>query len=237
MNITKNFLTVETPTGLLDLYVATPEKKSPVILVFMEAFGINHHIQSVCERLAQEGFMAVAPDFYHREGRRIVVDYGNREAIFPLLRKLTNDEIIEDVKCTLQFLKDLPSANVNELYSIGFCVGGFMSALSATQFDIKRMISFYGGGMVRPREGFQIKPFLDDLKHIKGKTLFFFGGKDASISDSDINVLRQSLARENVSHEIVIFENGDHGFFCDERKSYDSQAATAAWKRVLEFFS
>ncbi|WP_408097815.1 dienelactone hydrolase family protein [Peredibacter sp. HCB2-198] len=236
MNITKNFLTIETPTGPFDLYVASPEIKSPVILVFMEAFGVNHHIQSVCERLAQEGFMAVAPDLYHREGRRIVVDYANREAIFPLLGKLTNEDIIEDIKGTLKFLKDLPMADLSQVYSIGFCVGGFMSALGATKLDIKRMVSFYGGGMVRPREGFKIRPILDDLKHIKGQTLFFFGGKDASITESDINVLRQTLSRDSVPHEIVVYENGDHGFFCDERKSYNAEAAVDSWKRTLEFF-
>lgn len=236
MNITKNFLTIETPTGLFDIYAASPEKKSPVVLVFMEAFGVNHHIQSVCERLAQEGFVAVAPDLYHREGRRIVVDYANREAIFPLLGKLTNEDIIEDIKETLQFLKEIPTADVTQVYSIGFCVGGFMSALGASKIDIKRMISFYGGGMVRPREGFQIKPFLDDLKGIKGQTLFFFGGKDASIPESDINVLRQTLSKDSIPHEIVIYEQGDHGFFCEERKVYNAEAAADAWKRTLEFF-
>ena len=236
MNITKNFQTIETPSGLLDLYVASPEKKSPIVLVFMEAFGVNHHIHSVCEILAQEGFVAVAPDLYHREGRRIVVDYANREAIFPLLEKLTNEGIVEDIKETLQFLKDLPLADYTQVYSIGFCVGGFISALGASKIDIKRMISFYGGGMVRLREGFQIKPFLDDLKEIKGQTLFFFGGKDASIPESDINVLRQTLSKDSIPHEIVIYEHGDHGFFCEERKVYNAEAAADAWKRTLEFF-
>ncbi|WPU64841.1 dienelactone hydrolase family protein [Peredibacter starrii] len=236
MNISKNFLTIETPTGPFDLYVASPETNSPVVLVFMEAFGVNHHIQNVCERLAQEGFMAVAPDLYHREGRRITVDYANREAIFPLLGKLTNEQIIEDIHGTLRFLEDLPTADLSQVYSIGFCVGGFMSALGATKIGIKRMISFYGGGMVRPREGFHIHPFLDELKNIRGQTLFFFGGKDASIPESDINVIRQTLSKDNVPHEIVVYEQGDHGFFCEERKVYNAEAAADAWKRTLEFF-
>lgn len=233
MNYAGNFLT----TGTMDLYVASPETngKVPVVLVYQEAFGVNHHIRSVCERLAREGFLAVAPDLFHREGRRIEIPYAERRSIMPYLSKLTNKDILDDTKRAIEFLNELPTADVQNISSIGFCVGGFASALAATAFPLKKMISFYGGGMVKRRDGIGLTPFLDDLKKIQAKCLFFFGGKDSSISHDDIGNLENTLVRAKIPFEVEIFEHSDHGFFCDERKSYNQIDASLAWKKSLAF--
>lgn len=232
-----NFLTAETNEGLMDIFVAAPskEQKHPVVIVLQEAFGVNHHIQSICLRLAQAGFLAIAPDLFHREGRRITVDYSNRKDIMPLLHKLTNDGIVSDVKETVKFLETLPHADTDEINVIGFCVGGFASALVATELDIKRMIAFYGAGMVRPREGFALQPIVNHLKKIKAQSLFFFGGADASIPKEDRDAIKRSLEEGKVDFEIVTFDKSDHGFFCDERKTFDAESAPKAWEKTLTF--
>lgn len=235
MTITKNFLTAETKTGLMDIYVASPQVKAPVVIVLQEAFGVNHHIRSICDRLAEEGFLAAAPELFHREGRRIEVDYANRQDIFPLLHKLTNQGLIQDVRDTINFLDNLPLAEIREVATIGFCMGGFASALAGAELSIKKMVSFYGAGMVRPREGFELKPFVQKLATTKARSLFFFGGKDASITEEDISAIRAELKKSKTPHNVVVFENSDHGFFCDERKSYDAEAAKVAWEKTLEF--
>lgn len=237
MTMSGKFLTCETHNGLMDIYVSTPvtKEKVPVVIVLMEAFGVNAHIRSVCDRLAAAGFLAAAPDLYHRTGRRIEVDYADRKEIMPLLGKLTNQMIIQDVRTTINFLEDLPLANTQTVNTIGFCVGGFASVLSASKLKVDKMISFYGGGMVHPREGMSLVPILPDMAAIKSKCLFFFGGQDASISHEDIGTIEKKLTGSKVKFEVVIFEKSDHGFFCEERKSYDPDSARVAWDKTLNF--
>lgn len=235
--MTGKFLTCETSEGLMDIYVSIPSnsQQSPVVIVLMEAFGVNHHIQSVCDRLAAEGFMAAAPDIYHRFGRKIDVPYSERKDIMPLLGKLTNDGIVKDIRNAINFLEDIPGSDTRTVHTLGFCVGGFSSVLAATKLNIKKMVSFYGGGMVHPREGIGLTPVIDEMKSIKSKCLFFFGGKDASISDEDIKAIESKLESAKVSFEVDIFPLSDHGFFCDERKTYNEQDAKTAWEKTLKF--
>lgn len=231
------FLTAETSEGLMDIYVAAPESKGrvPVVIVIMEAFGVNSHIRSVCERLAAEGFLAAAPDIYHRFGRRIEVPYPERKDIMPLLGKLTNDGIVKDIRNTINFLEDIPIADTKIVHTIGFCVGGFSSVLAATKLNVNKMVSFYGAGMVHPREGIGLAPIIQDMKSIKSKCLFFFGGKDASIPLDDVKAIEEKLTASKVAFEVDLFPNSDHGFFCDERKSYNEQDAANAWEKTLKF--
>lgn len=232
-----NFLTCETRQGLMDIYVSSPDTKEklPVVIVLQEAFGVNHHIRSVCDRLAAEGFLAAAPELFHRLGRRIEIPYGERKEIMPYLSKLTNEEIIFDVRETINFLENLPTADTTKISTIGFCVGGFASAFTATKLKIDKMISFYGAGMVHPRDGIALKPFLENMGTIKSRCLFFFGGKDASISHDEIFEIEKKLTAAKVPFEVSIFENSDHGFFCDERKSFNPPDAQVAWTKSIQF--
>lgn len=237
MNSTGNFLTAETASGLMDVYVSSPiaEQKLPVVIVLQEAFGVNHHIRSICDRLASQGFFAAAPDLFHREGRRIEVPYTDRRSFMPLLGNLKNSEIIEDVRDTLKFLEDLPTPDLSNVSTMGFCVGGFASALVATELNLKKMISFYGGGMVHRRDGIGLEPIVEKLGKIRSPCLFFFGGKDASISHDDIGTIEKKLSSSGVPFEVDIFETSDHGFFCDERKTYNQVDASIAWKKSIRF--
>lgn len=235
--ITGQFLTTETPEGLMDIYVASPEtsNKLPVVIVLQEAFGVNHHIQSVCQRFAKEGYLAVAPELFHRKGRRIEIEYTNRQEIMPLLGSLKNDEIIHDVVDTIEFLKTLPTANPSDVSTVGFCVGGFASALCATKIPLRKMIAFYGGGMIHERPGIGLHPILNDLKKLKVPALFFFGGQDASIPPHDVKMLETTLKEAHAPFELEVFPNSDHGFFCDERKVFNQVDASVAWKKTLHF--
>lgn len=237
MTSTGKFLTCETSNSIMDIYVSCPATKErlPVVIVLMEAFGVNQHIRNVCDRLASEGFLVAAPDIYHRFGRKIEVPYGERKDIMPFLGKLTNEEIVKDIRTTMNFLEDLPNADMKIVNTLGFCVGGFASALASTKLSVKKMVSFYGGGMVHRREGIALNPIINDLGLIKSKCLFFFGGKDVSISHDDIGAIEQKLTASKVPFEVCIFENSDHGFFCDERKSYNQADAEAAWKKTVKF--
>jgi carboxymethylenebutenolidase len=232
------FLTCQTKDGPMEIYVSSPqgEGKFPVLLVFQEAFGVNSHIQSICQRFAEEGFVAVAPELFHREGKHLTVEYSARKEIMPLLGKLTNMELLSDIRATIDFLPSLPKVDGEKLFTIGFCVGGFASLLAATEFPVKKMVSFYGGGIVHKRPNIGLDPLLEKVGKVESDSLFFFGGKDASIPPDDVQTLQKTLIQEEIPHEVVVFPTADHGFFCDERKSYDETSAKEAWKKTLNFF-
>lgn len=233
----ENFLVAETGSGPMDVYIAAPalEKKLPVMIVFQEAFGVNSHIRDICRRFAKLGFLAAAPELFHRLGRHVELDYSDRKAIMPYMGSLTNEMLMEDLRDTLDLLKKLPNADLSQVHSIGFCLGGFTSLLSATRFQFKACISFYGAGVVRAREGIGLTPFVEELEQIKTPSLLFFGEKDASIPPEDVNEIRVSLSKSPNKSSIQVFPEADHGFFCDERKSYHPEAAREAWSLVKEW--
>jgi carboxymethylenebutenolidase len=236
MNVMENYLMVGTPSGSMPVFAAAPESgKCPVMIVLQEAFGVNDHIKNVCRKFAREGFLALAPEIYHRKGQHITVPYGNREAIMPLLGTLSNEDILSDIRDVISFLPELSNADTSKVFTIGFCVGGFASLLAATELPLTGAVSFYGGGLVRPREGFHLKPFVENLPESHCPLLLFFGEQDASIPESDRFEVRRVLDENHVPHEMIVFGEADHGFFCDERKTFHPESARMAWEKTLNW--
>jgi carboxymethylenebutenolidase len=235
--IMENYLNVETKEGPMDIFTCAPEgdQKLPVVIVLQEAFGVNHHIKDVCQRLAGEGYLVLAPELYHRVERHLSVSYTDREKIFPLLQELTNEALLHDLEATIHFVWSLPRADIRNVFTMGFCMGGFTSLLAATHFPLRGAISFYGGGVVNKRKGIGFSPILNQLPDSKSPLLLFFGESDASIPESDRFAIRKVLDEAHVPHEMHVFGEADHGFFCDERKTYHQVAAKAAWKKSLEW--
>lgn len=233
----ENYLSVETKDGPMDIFTCAPEgdQKLPVVVVLQEAFGVNHHIKNVCQRLAKEGFFVLAPELYHRVERHLTVSYTDRDKIFPLLQDLSNAKLLRDLEATIHFVWNLPRADIRNVFTLGFCMGGFTSLLAAIHFPLKGAISFYGSGVVSNRKGIGLSPILNELTGSKAPLLLFFGESDASIPESDRFAIRRVLDEAHVPHGMQVFGEADHGFFCDERKTYNQAAAKAAWKKALEW--
>lgn len=236
MKLAENYLTIGTPSGAMSVFTAALEesyRRLPVIIVIQEIFGVNDHIKEVCRRFAREGYLALAPELFHRQGKHVTAPYGAREVVMPLLGSLSNEDLISDVRDVMNFLPELPAANPEKVFAIGFCVGGFAAVLAATELPLSGAISFYGAGVVRPREGILLRPYLEKLPGVKCPLLFFFGERDASITEVDRFEIRRVLDENHVPHEMDVFGDADHGFFCDERKTYQKAAADTAWERTL----
>src|SRR5687767_14564053 len=126
-----NETTVTLHDGSIDAFLAAPAEaaaSAPAVIVAMEAFGVNSHIREVCRRLAREGYVALAPDFYHRSGKMLTYGYDDpkrREAF----SALTNDGIEADVNAALEHLKARKDVDAACIGIVGFCVGGFMAFL------------------------------------------------------------------------------------------------------------
>jgi carboxymethylenebutenolidase len=225
--------------GSVPSYLARPEGdgRFPALLVFFEAFGLNDHIRRICERLAGEGYVAIAPDFYHRQPPPRVTAYADRENTLKLAERLTDDDAMSDVGAAIDYLKAKPFVQAAQIGAVGFCLGGRLAFLSACRFpDIRTAVSFYGGRIgSEGRFAGQTAIPLNEAEAISGPLLLFFGGRDANIPLEEVKRIEARLQELNKEAEVIVYPEAGHGFFCDERDSYNAEAARDAWGRTQRF--
>ncbi len=229
-------VTIVTADGPMDAFLAHPGSSvipAPAVVVIQEAFGVNGHIRDVCRRFAREGFVALAPELFHRRGRGLTFGYGEWEKVRPVFASLTNDELAADVRDAVSYLKSLPDVIAERVNVVGFCVGGFVTFLAACRVDVHAAVSFYGGGIAEARPGLQMEPVLDEAENLRGPTLCLFGSEDPSIPAAQVQAIRDRLAATGGAHEVVVYPGASHAFFCDERASYKPDAAADAWARTI----
>lgn len=222
-------------------YLARPKDGAPrpAVLVYMEIFGINAHIRDVTERVAKEGYVALAPDYFHRTGPG--ADYGYDEAGMAagmkLLGALKADQMIADANAAIAFLRARGDVRGDRIGCMGFCIGGHMTYLTACECDVQAAASFYGGGIAAPQGPGGGPSTLSRTSKIRGKILCLFGEKDALIPASQVDAIRAALKQANVRGEVVVYPGADHGFFCDQRATYQKAAADDSWSRVKALFA
>lgn len=225
--------------GTMSGHLARPDGggRHPGVIVYMEIFGINPHIRDVVERVAAEGYVALAPDFFHRTGPG--VEYGYDDTGFAegmkLLGALDADEMVADARAAVAYLRGR-SDTTDKIGAMGFCIGGHMTYLTACETDVAAAASFYGGGIAAP-QGMGGKPStIGRTPRIRGRILCLFGEKDGFIPPDQVEQIRTALAQAGTDHEVVVYPGADHGFFCDQRGTYQQAAADDAWRRVKELF-
>lgn len=221
-------------------YLAHPNDPSrcPIVVVIQEIFGVNAHIQDVTNRLAQEGYIAIAPHIYHRQVPGFAVGYGAADLQLGRQYKVGTKahELLSDIQGALAYgrrhFDKIPAA----VGCIGFCFGGHVAYLAATLPDIKATASFYGAGIVNSTPGGGA-PTISQTPNIHGTVYAFFGMDDALIPASDVDEIEAALQQASVPHRIFRYPGVDHGFFCDRRQSYNAAAASDAWEHVKSLFS
>ena len=227
---------VATPDGTMRLYEAVPDGESRgAIVVIQEAFGVNPHIEDVTRRFAAAGYHAVAPDMFHRTGPGAVVDYGDFGAVIEHFIGVGSDTaIMTDVDAALSYLRGLGFAD-GRIGIVGFCFGGRVTFLVASQRAIGAAVGFYGGGIVTARFP-QFPALADGAPTMRTPWLGLFGDRDESIPVDDVEQLRAALTNAPVDAEVVRYADAEHGFHCDARPSYNAEASADAWKRTLDWF-
>ena len=190
------------------------------IVVIQEIFGVNHHIRAVCDRLAAEGYVAIAPAIFDRVEPNFTCGYSPDE--IAIARKFVANPdwaaMLLDTQAAIDAVK-----NVGAVGIIGFCLGGSIAYAAATKLSgLSAAVGYYGGAVVR---------FADDKPNVA--TQLHFGEKDAGIPLTDVETIRSK--RPDV--EVFVYPGAQHGFHCDERASYDKASADIAWPRSLSFFA
>jgi len=215
----QQFTLTTTDQHSLGAYRADPQGKAKgAIVVVQEIFGVNHHIRAVCDRLAALGYSAVAPAVFDRFVRNFECGYTPDEIANArsYLGNLNWDHMMADVAAAQATLKGAGARGV-----IGFCMGGTASFLAACRLPgFACAVAFYGG---------MIGKFADEKP--KCPLQMHFGEKDESIPMDVVEIIKKKQPQA----EIYVYPGAAHGFYCDERASYNKAAADLGWSRAQEF--
>ncbi|MEM7556315.1 MAG: dienelactone hydrolase family protein [Cyanobacteria bacterium P01_A01_bin.84] len=224
----------------ISAYLAKPKSPGnyPGIVVLQEIFGVNSHIREVTERIAREGYVAIAPALYQRIAPNFEIGYTPEDIEIGKKHKIQTlaSELLSDIQLAIEYLKKLPETTKDKFGCIGFCFGGHVAYLASTLNDIQATASFYGAGITNSTPGGG-DTTLSLTPKIKGTIYTFFGMEDDSIPQEQVDQIEAELTKYNISHKVFRYDGADHGFFCDHRGSYNPNAAADAWKKVKELFS
>jgi len=222
---------VKTPDGTMPVYIAEPTAagRHPAVIVVMEAFGLNKHIEDVTRRIAAEGYVALAPDVYYRSLPDNKVGYNELPKAIALMQKLDDKKLVADVGAALDFLAARPNVNAAKIGITGFCMGGRISFLVASELPdrIAAAAPFYGGG---------IAGLLGKADKIRAPLYLFFGDRDAFIPQDQVKAIDAKLRESGKRYKLENYAGADHGFFCNDRPSYNEKAASDAWTKLKAFF-
>lgn len=229
------WLDVSTKDGNMRSYLATPDGAGPHpgIIVCQEAFGVNAYVRSVADRLADAGFVALAPELFHRMGQHVEISESEMPKVMEAMGTLRNDDLEEDLQAAAAALRARSEVDPKRLGAIGFCMGGFAAILGAETTAVAAVVAFYPGGLFKERPPLKLVPVGPKMAKLKAATLLQFGADDQSIPHEDIELAKQALAQSGARYEVDVYKGAGHAFHSHDRKSYVPEVAEQAWHRAL----
>ena len=221
-------VTVQYKSGdlMIPAYFARANRQqASAVLVIHEVFGLNDHIKSIADRIAREGFNALAPNLFVRAPEPPPADATDMAAIRKAANSIPIEAAIKDMQAGLDYLKAMKGVRAR-FASVGFCMGGGYSYQLATHSkDLAGAVIFYG------RTPIELVP------QVSCPLLASFGALDQGIPPEKVKEFEDALKMAGKEADIKIYEGAKHGFFNDTRpEAYNVAAATDAWRRTLRFF-
>ena len=222
--------------GSLPGYRAQPKggKTFPVVLVVQEIFGVHEHIKDVCRRLAKVGYLAVAPELYHRQGDVSKMS-DMREILSKVVSKVPDAQVLSDLDATAVWAAK-SGGDGARLGITGFCWGGRIVWLyTAHNRAVKAGVAWYGR-LTGDKTPLQPRFPLDIVGELHAPVLGLYGGKDQGIPLDTVEAMQKALAAAHQPSEIHVYPEAGHAFNADYRPSYVKSAAEDGWKRMLGWF-
>jgi len=225
--------------GKMPAYRAAPKGKKdlPTVLVVSEIFGVHEYIQDVCRRLAHQGYLAIAPELFARQGDPSkYTEIPKLQA--EIIGKVPDAQVTSDLDATAAWAAS-NGGNPDRLGIVGFCWGGRQVWLYAAHNPkLKAGAAWYGQLGGQPSE-LKPKSVLSQVNALKAKVLGAYGGKDAGIPMTDVDKMRLELAQGPAAAKasrIDVYPDAPHAFHADYRPSYRKAEAEQAWTRMLDWF-
>ena len=224
-NIMTNEISYPGKAGKLRAYVANPGGTRPAVIVVQEWWGLNENIKDIARRFAGEGYCAIAPDLYSRQGNKVATDPNTAAE---LMGGLKTGDGIEDLKSTIGWLRAQNDTKSSKIGVTGYCMGGsYAMLLPCESKEISAAAPFYG----------EI-PSDDKIRSLNCAIFYAYGANDGWIQRPDVERLAEDLKKFGKHGEVKIYEGCDHGFFNDTRKDvYAPEAAKDAWQKTLKLFA
>ena len=239
MEISSDWIEVQNQDLTIDAYQAMPTSGTyPGVVVIQEIFGVNEHICDITRRLAQAGYVAIAPAIYQRQAPKFAAGYDEASTTLGRKYKVQTqaDQLLSDIQATIDYLHSLPQVKSTGVGTVGFCFGGHVVYLAATLADVKATASFYGAQIATWCPGKDM-PTIDFTQDIKGTIQTFFGTEDPLIPNEQTEQIEAALKQNKIEHQVWRYPGASHGFMCDQRDSYSPNAAQDAWEKMLDLFS
>lgn len=219
-------------------YFAVPEKigkrKPGIVLVVQEIFGVHEHIKDVCRRFAKQGYFAIAPELYVRQGS--VADKPMNE-IFPIVGKVPDAQVLSDLDAAVYYAASTGKADSSRVAVTGFCWGGRITWLYAAHNPKVKAGGAWYGRLAGQGTELQPKSPTELAAQIKAPVLGLYGAKDRGIPLESIEGMRAALkAAGNTKSEIIVYPDSEHGFHADYRPSYNEKDAKDAFAKLLAWF-
>ncbi len=234
--LTAGQVEIEVKGQKVPVYRAQPQGKTklPVMLVISEIFGVHEYIADVARRFAQQGYLALAPDLFIRQGDPTKYA-SNTEIMKEVISKVPDEQVMGDLDAIVAWAKE-NGGDASRLGITGFCWGGRITWLySAHNPQVKAGVAWYGrlvgdSTTNTPRHPIDVAPGL------KTPILGLYGAKDASIPLDTVKKMEALLAQGKSGSKFVVFENSGHAFHADYRPTYNETDAKAGWQLCLDWF-
>ena len=205
-------------------YLAKPVEGGPYpgVVVIQEWWGLNPNICDIANRIAAEGYVALAPDLFHGS---VTAEPDEAQK---LMMSLQEPNALVDMSGAVSALQARDDVRADRIGVTGFCLGGGMSLLLAMNNPaVSAAAPFYGV----PGAG------MGDAANIQGAVMGFFAGRDEWINAEVVDGIQNALTDAGVRNEIHMYQDSDHGFFNDTSDIYDAEAAADAWDKLKAFFA
>ncbi len=218
------------------VYRAQPEGKSnlPVVLVISEIFGVHEHIADVARRFAKQGYLALAPDLFVRQG-----DAGKYTSIAELIKevvsKVPDVQVMADLDAVVSWAKD-HGGNTEQLAITGFCWGGRITWMYAAHNPQVKVGAAWYGRLVGAPSALSPQNPVDIAANLKTPILGLYGAKDSGIPLETIEQMKIALAKGVNKSEFKVYADSGHAFFADYRPSYVEADAKDGWQQCLAWF-
>lgn len=233
--LTAGEVKIKVADGEMPAYRAMPTggKNLPAVLVVQEIFGVHEHIKDVCRRLAKEGYIAIAPELYARQGD--VSKLKEIKDIFAIVSKVPDAQVMSDLDATFDWATK-NGGNAAKVAVTGFCWGGRITWMYAAHNpQLKAGVAWYGG-LTRTATVLSPTNPLDIAPTLKVPVLGLYGDADTGIPVDTVDKMRDALKKAGSASEIVLYDDTPHGFYADYRPSYRPGEANDGWKRLITWF-
>lgn len=233
------------PDGTCDAYLARPDEPGeyPLVLFLMDAIGLRPRIREMAERIADEGYVVLAPNTYYRVGRQPLMDAAllsedraeeRRAVMGRLLASYSNDDWAVDGPAYLEHLRALEGVEDEDVRVVGYCMGGRLGLRLAAQCpdDVAVVCGFHAGGLVTDAED-SPHTLLDQ---VDARLYYGFADQDHSMTAEQIEVLRVAADEAGCDYEGEIYAGAPHGYTMADLPAYDEAATERHWRVLFEVF-